>query len=79
MKTPPTMTQFLALLSVLILPIVGWGISMEIRTTNQELYREAMLYRIEQNEKKNEKLSENVVDIYKNTTTILLELEKLKK
>jgi hypothetical protein len=72
MKTPPTMAQVLAILSVIIIPLLVWGISVETRFTNS-------IYRIEQNEKRNFKIESKLDRIDENTIKILLDLERVKK
>tara|TARA_R110000782_G_C14602722_1_gene391213 strand:- start:8 stop:226 length:219 start_codon:yes stop_codon:yes gene_type:complete len=72
MKTPPTMSQVLALLSVIVIPIMVWGVSVETRLTSQ-------IYQIEQNARTSAKIEVKIDEINKNTIDILLELERLKK
>lgn len=73
MKTPPTMSQVLALLSVIVIPILVWGVSVETRLTSQ------ILYQIEQNAKSSAKIEVKIDEINKNTVDILIQLERLKK
>ncbi len=72
MKNPPTMSQVLGLMSVIIIPIIIWGVSVETRFTSN-------IYRIEQNEKTNTKIEEKIDRIDENTMHTLIEIEKLKK
>lgn len=71
MKESPTMAQVLGLLSVIIIPVLVWGISVETRFT-------AQIYRIEQNERTNAKIENKINRIDENTLNILLEIERLK-
>lgn len=66
------MSQVLGLMSVIIIPIIIWGVSVETRFTSN-------IYRIEQNEKTNTKIEEKIDRIDENTMHTLIEIEKLKK
>jgi hypothetical protein len=72
MKEAPTMSQVLGLLSVIVIPILIWGVSVETRLTSQ-------LYQIEQNAKAAAKIEVKIDEINKNTINILIVLEQLKK
>ena len=71
MKTNINLSHVLALMSVIIIPLIIWGISVETRFANS-------IYRIEQNEKKNTAIEKKIDKIADNTQNILIEIERLK-
>jgi hypothetical protein len=72
MPTKPTMSQVVGLMSIIIIPLIIWGVSVETRFT-------ANIYRIEQNEERNDKIDGQINRIEENTLNTLLEIERLKK
>lgn len=71
-KPSLNLSQALALLSVIVVPLLVWGVSVETRFSSS-------IYRIEQNEKFNIKTEEKIDKILDGNTKILVELERLKK
>ena len=72
MNKSPTIGQVLGLLSVIIIPLLVWGISVETRFT-------ASLIRIQQNESQNAKMYTKIDRIETATTNILIQIERIKK
>ena len=68
MKTPPTMAQVLGILSVIVISLLAWGISVETR------FAESIL-RIQQNEKNLFETKSKLDKIDETTLKILLELK----
>lgn len=69
MKDKPTMAQILGLFSVVIIPLLVWGISVETRFTE-------VLIRVQQNEKFNHITSQKLDKIQNTTNEILINLER---
>lgn len=68
MKEQPTFAQMLGILSVIVIPLIVWGVSVETRFASN-------IQRIEQNEKMNYKTSQKLDLINDNTTEILVQLQ----
>lgn len=79
MKQQLTVAHILGILSIIVIPLIVWGISVETRFTAFEAEFNAVIYRIEQNEETNVKIEEKVDQINQNTIKTLIEIEKLKK
>lgn len=71
MKITLTLQHLLGIMSIIIIPLIIWGISVETRFANS-------IYRIEQNEKKNTAIEKKIDKISENTQTILIQIERLK-
>jgi len=71
MKVTLTLQHLLGIMSIIIIPLIIWGISVETRFANS-------IYRIEQNEKKNTAIEKKIDKISEDTQTILIQIERLK-
>ncbi len=71
MNERPTIAQLLGILSVVVIPIVVWGVSVETRLTSQ-------FFQIEQNAVNNTKIEGKIDKINETTLNILLALEHFK-
>jgi biopolymer transport protein ExbB/TolQ len=71
MKITLTLQHLLGIMSIIIIPLIIWGISVETRFSNS-------IYRIEQNEKKNTAIEKKIDKISENTQSILIQIERLK-
>ena len=70
--------SILGILSIIVIPLIVWGISVETRFTAFEAEFDAVIYRIEQNEESNGKIQSSIDIIKDNTTKTLIEVEKVK-
>lgn len=69
MKQQPNLAQVIGLLSVVVIPLLVWGISVETRFTE-------LLIRVQQNERFIQTTSHKLDDIQNTTNEILINMER---